>query len=99
MKHTPGPWKFRYDTYGKSSEIDGKSEQLAEPVCIVPHDDITTMGVREMKANARLICAAPDLLSMVRELVEVYWGEGDSDPQNPPDIINRANALLKKVSA
>lgn len=35
------------------------------------------------------------LRSMVSELVDVYWGEGDSDPRNPPDIIKRAKRLLK----
>ena len=37
------------------------------------------------------------LRSMVAELVDVYWGEGDSDPRNPPDIIKRAKRLLKST--
>lgn len=37
------------------------------------------------------------LRSMVAEFVNVYWGEGDSDPHNPPDIIKRAKRLLKST--
>ena len=42
-----------------------------------------------------LTSANSQLRAMVAELIDVYWGEGDSDPCNPPDIIRRAKRLLK----
>lgn len=63
-KHTSGPWHcgLGYDNHYKSSAVGGPSKFLSEPICIIPHDDIAVPGVEEMKANARLIVAAPDLL-------------------------------------
>lgn len=43
----------------------------------------------------RLIEDKAALHAMVAELVAVYWGDGDGDPKNPPDIIKRAKRLLK----
>jgi hypothetical protein len=67
-KFTKGPWE--YDTcladHGNKStpiysEADGADADLYEPVCIIPHDDITEAGYEQVKANAHLIAAAPDL--------------------------------------
>ena len=44
----------------------GKSKHLAEPVCIIPHDDITEKSYEEVKANARLIAAAPEMLAVLK---------------------------------
>lgn len=72
MKHTPRPWK--YDTAladggSKETPIYGKSSNLFEPVCIIPHDDITDEGYQEVKHNAALISAAPDLLVALEGLL------------------------------
>lgn len=34
--------------------------------------------------------------TMVAEMVDVFWGEGDGAPKNPPDIIKRAKRLLRQ---
>lgn len=69
-KHTPGPWVFCWDKYGKESEIHGKSELNDAPICIVLHDDVTESGAEEQLANARLIAAAPELLEALKALID-----------------------------
>ena len=69
---TKGPWTYTHqlaDEGDKQTEIYGKSKHLAEPVCIIPHDDITEKGYEEVKANARLIASAPDLLAVLKEIL------------------------------
>lgn len=62
-KHTPGPWKAEPSGYGSVISKDGKSmvavwpEGLGGPT--FPHE-----------ANARLIAAAPDMLSALSAAVE-----------------------------
>jgi YD repeat-containing protein len=60
-KHTPGPWSV--ETKGSRHFIDGADELTVAYV--------DRAGVRERQtyeANARLICAAPDLLAALREI-------------------------------
>lgn len=41
---------------------------------------------------------APELLSELRNMVEVYWGAGDGY-EPPPDCIVRAKAVIAKAEA
>ena len=80
--HTPGPWTYDEqlaDSGNKETEMVGESEHLYEPVCVIPHDDITEEGEREIQANARLIAAAPDLLEALRGVLDI----GKRDLTNP----------------
>ena len=97
-KHTPGPWE--YDKWlachgEKWSEVNGRSKLLCEPICIVPHDDVSDEGYVEVVANIRLIAAAPELLSVLEELQESasYWSEYDV----PLGIVDRINAAIAKA--
>ena len=78
MDHTKGPWKIEwtYDDFGKESPIYGKGRALNEPIAIIPHDDITEKGEKEMKANTALILQAPNLLRALAELFSVVDTEG-----------------------
>lgn len=60
-KHTPGPWVSHAEVAGVIYGQDGHQ------VCTTPR---TTRRETERDANARLIAAAPELLSALRELVE-----------------------------
>ena len=64
-KHTPGPWKFYDDSNdGKTNRIEivaiGKT--VARIYHSVPAEDLP---------NARLIAAAPDLLALLKELIDI----------------------------
>ena len=80
---TKGPWTYTHqlaDEGDKQTEIYGNSKHLAEPVCIIPHDDITEKGYEEVKANARLIAASPELLSALRAIhTEAAFNQGLQD--------------------
>lgn len=65
-KHTPGPWTTQFRDGGD------------DPALIMNHDGWCVGesanglpgGLDEMLANERLICAAPDLLAALRDLLE-----------------------------
>lgn len=87
MKHTPGPHTVEYQPH------------LGDSAYAIRAADGDLIAVGLLNGDADLFAAAPELLSMVRELVDVYWGDGDSDPKNPPQIIKRANALIARATA
>ena len=67
MNHTHGPWELGYSDLGSQiiSSADGY-------VAVVHY---WSRPEQEMKANARLIAAAPDLLGALEELYAMVWGE------------------------
>lgn len=71
-KHTPGPWtmdEVRTDS-GRAFRI-GSGEMLrAGKGCCIIYDDHGG-GDNERKANARLIVTAPDLLTLLQELIDI----------------------------
>jgi hypothetical protein len=67
-KHTPGPWSLKTYTYfsggteqGDVVDPDGRTIR----VC-----GFSLTSTPESKANARLIAAAPDLLEVLREILQ-----------------------------
>lgn len=59
-KHTPGPWQVGESISGKPLIVTKSHGTIAQP---------TGGFENEIKANARLIAAAPDLLAIVKELL------------------------------
>lgn len=81
-KYTPGPWTIRVATASVPTiHIHSSRGHFA-----------SVYGARHVQ-DARLIAAAPDLRAAVRELLEVYWGNGDGQEPEPGCII-RAKAAL-----
>lgn len=81
--HTPGPWKCElfYNNGDKYSEVEPKNYktcELHEPICIIPHDDVSEESEPEMLANARLIVAAPDLLAALLWVADHPYAGGKS---------------------
>jgi hypothetical protein len=64
-EHTPGPWKTNGDPY--VSTADGKRS--------IAFCD--TRQAHEDRANARLIAAAPELLSALRQIERGEYCEGE----------------------
>lgn len=76
-KHTPGPW-MAYNAIGSRTLTSWRvrSECVNQPCGICKMDESLT-GEQEI-ANARLIAAAPDLLSALQELLRVADAYSDA---------------------
>ena len=77
MSHTPGPWRYAKTngnpTHGEHMIAGAKPGYLAE---------VRDCGSGDVKANARLISAAPDLLAALEAINPVpgeYYYDGSSD--------------------
>ena len=100
-QHTPGPWKveddspsdytdLRFAIYGDLDRADeGRAYRIA----------MTTDGHATAKANARLIAAAPELLSILAGVLQEY-DESDTSNKwtgNFPALMTDARAALAKA--
>ncbi len=87
--YTPGPWRVSNGKVTKEIQVWSHVKRIAE--CSVSK----ALGYPEIKANAQLISAAPDLLAVVKELEESadYWGEYDV----PLGIVDRIRAAIAKA--
>ena len=65
-KHTPGPWAT--DPECNNEIVLGKDGIIVADCCIVDAEGIRTQ--EQVNANARLIAAAPDLLTACKAVVE-----------------------------
>lgn len=104
-KHfTPGPWSISWSTFNgqqdhgiyADGELDLKGHQIAivnfYPTLSSKADEITG------KANARLVCAAPDLYDALAAMVAKFekWDESDSLTSVELQLlINGRNAIKK----
>ena len=61
MKHTPGPWEYKFDMAGH--DVRAKSKLIA------------ALGVLpEITQNGHLIAAAPDMLEALKEAENIIGG-------------------------
>lgn len=79
-KHTPGPWEV------SGSEIRSQSEQII----IAGTYYVGTARRGQVEANARLIAAAPDLLTSLKALLPEGWGDDDTMDHMPGVKLARA---------
>ena len=84
--HTPGPW-FADSSFVGSHSIDR--------FFIKCNSKDLPNGVAEAEANARLIAAAPDLLSALREIVDHFQRTGDP---TLGDMAPRARAAIARAT-
>lgn len=110
-KHTPGPWKVE-DPLGPDilSIVAGGPEvykwkhvaQIGVDPTEDDHEYGTVIERDEAHANARLIAAAPDLLSALQHLLR-HSGIADVDPRDKDkedqDIERATRAALAKAGA
>ena len=75
--HTPGPWQYQPEPDSRS---DGYIRTVAEAIQpgatnmrAVARACHSGIGVYEMRANARLIASAPELLSALKQLLRETW--------------------------
>jgi hypothetical protein len=91
MAHTPGPWAVDDDTLEIFSIVPGHSTGWIAKV-LGNDDNGRPLSPDEMAANARLIAAAPELLSALRPLVERVIENGGHG-----DLVDTALAAIAKA--
>jgi len=93
-KHTPGPWRF-------SSDGHIVSASTGERVC-TPHS--TLLGgkvsdqIKDLKRNARLIAAAPELLEALKACLHCFDEMTGRKPAFVEDSIAMGNEAVAKVT-
>jgi hypothetical protein len=111
-KHTPGPWKignehnYQADRYAKNSEWahirDKNGGLIAKVESVNPKGKRKSCDFDIEAANARLICACPDMLEALKGLFEhcamvhKHWGDGDNTKE-ANTAIKKAEAAIKKA--
>lgn len=104
--HTPGPWFYRpceHDDWGivRAAPTDG---WLGYIICQARNPEVSNEDLwayREQKrdpyaANARLIAAAPELLSLVRDALEII---DDQLPGEFPAFTTDARAAITRATS
>lgn len=101
-KHTPGPWRMSdcgkwsvsHDGYGATSYIGVKDQTGAVVAIAVAHDPEPFSSNPDPEANARLIAAAPKLLTSAQSVLDWVDSLGNGEP-----FANRLAALRAAVAA
>jgi hypothetical protein len=98
-QHTPGPWGIESTTETHWVGPLRKNGKVGEIVCGVEDSRNYTASARaRIEANARLIAAAPQLLSSLKTLVTYgRWTIGPESPGHHPTLpsaVSQAEALI-----
>lgn len=93
-KHTTGPWKIAYGGAEGDGYFSIGSKEKIKTICeSSPYPD---QFDEELRANARLIAAAPDLLGACKKaLAHLAALDGESAPYNVRVRISLREAIAK----
>lgn len=92
-KHTSGPWTW--DGEFKLGWYAG----LASPEKYVgDYNRPQSLSKEESEANAKLITAAPDLLTACMAAQEYFAAQGRNDPESFPESAALGRALLDAIA-
>ena len=97
MAHTPGPWNVVNTMPSDAMDIAVIFDEQSQCVCSVPTGS-SNKPMQERRANARLIAAAPDLLALVKSLIDTReWHSIDNTVCAGWD--EKARAAIAKAEA
>lgn len=97
MTHTPGPWTYEMESHNPTGlpRFDGPVIYALQDCEYHPIADASCNHTCRMEwdteANAKLICAAPELLDVLRTIYDV-WGV-------PSGMVERVQAVISKATA
>ena len=94
IKHTAGPWVLGESSGGRHFRAVNAREhsELATVVWVMEDDDAEGAPSPGCEANAHLICAAPDLLEVLEDLIAATQ---HLDPC--PATVEKARAAIAKA--
>ena len=92
VRHTPGPWGYTDYPNGLMPEGMIGVGKVLQNIALVE----TRHGVEIGKANACLISAAPDLLSVAEMWVDV-WHDAECDWRLFPELVMRTQSAINKA--
>ena len=95
-KHTPGPWRYTKQQYSKSKSITTAYYHY-NIMPIYFRSDVIDTGNGHVRANAKLIAAAPDLYFGCRAALLTL--EEDENYHKYTDIINTLKQAIQKAGA
>lgn len=98
-KHTPGPWVVNASENGLVW-VDGDSETVSICDLYHRHKDGEFISKENVKANARLISAAPDMYEALSLLMRIMQAEDPWDRENlgsMNEACMKARAALSKA--
>lgn len=97
-KHTPGPW------IAVGGWVEHPEDSVAD-ICICDPILLWAMGENELVrpadeiyANARLIAAAPEMLDLLRELMEHLYIVSDEDDTVADELLKWGINLTNRIS-
>lgn len=98
-KHTPGPWVVSSSVMGEDAITHtGKTGDDSRHICTLPMLSRYSATGEEYKANAKLIAAAPELLTQLEimtALCRIKYGNLDKDVYAQ---IEKSETLIKKLN-
>jgi len=91
--HTPAPWAVDGTLHSGDLDVISADGRIAMI------DDSRATGWNEptIKANARLIAAAPDLLAAL-QMVEAIWSRDQTANIDPESPLAKVRAAIKKAT-
>ena len=106
--HTPGPWHYQCTNAGNIGSKDKVRVEAADGhvaiACRIKRTEQNTFGnvgvrrnLAEVKANARLIAAAPDLLEAAMEIDQKRWQDKDGNIIIPIEAVKLIRAAILKA--
>lgn len=93
MSHTPGPWKM-----GRNGKQSYRNIESSDNILIAtcwPYGNVEDLLIAN--ANAQLISAAPELLQVVKELLNSDIAMREEDEGNESKLLNKIRSMVAKA--
>lgn len=90
-KHTPGPWRAEY-----TNDTGPEDDYFIQWWDIV-NDDGDTIAEVDLKADSRLIAAAPELLDLLYHALPCVEESEEFDKPQRPKLSLKIRAIIKQI--